>query len=724
VRFRNRFVLPAILLFVFLLGCKSSDNPATPPTPSESVGVQAYSVPHSSRDENRYLWGYSEIFIDPESCEYEMVPVRQVADHWNVLRFLEQGPCTSCFKVKGVTPTPKGTLQVSVEIRHPFPAAELTGFDVRGIAMSYGTHYFPVAKFVTSARAQGQGELVNADGYTTLYNPNTWGAGPGGLQGYIQGTRATIPYPNTTLNGFKRHSSSVPGNTRNAFYAGDSITRVYEIFKPSGAFILGYAVDACWVPATTKPVTDPITDFPPEANCPEPWRIEITEHPVDLGLTSQGGETVLTIDVYDYQGKLSHYVPTLECPEIFDGLIYAVYKSTASGYARFEATVSNGKLAPNGLYKCLVAVRDLEDETAPEWLNLTAYNIIELGVGAQAPPNVTGFQASDGDPSLPNRRIELTWDALSDTVEFYDIERLDYEWPGGWYWKEVKSAPHSETSWIDGNPRYCGPGDPIQYRISARNAAGSSPGYDTDTGYPLMRGFNMAIWCVADDASGSNPVASWDRAGSDFNNCRAFWNRYGMDFVLKNSGGFFWVGNPAYKSLSGDEAGPMHEAYGQAQHPDSINVYYVDQADGDPGKAYTAAMCPAEFHDTEHIMIIVSRDTGGSLLPITLAHECGHAIGRFWDVYLLDTNHNLILDDGTTCASENTWCNTPPYNDPLFCDPRAAYQQNPNAGDKNPWNLMWYSYQGKPVANYNLYDSQYIWLHDWVNTYKSNYPWP
>ncbi len=723
---RIRFHLIGLLFAGLLIsaGCAGSGDPGFPTVPANDTNPVLASGQTDTRSPQRHLWSYNEIRIDPETLEFEVLPARQVADHWNVLLWLEQGPCTNCFKVHSITGTPKGTLQVSAEILHPFPSPTLTGFDVRGIAMAHGTHTFPNSGLVTSDRLFNEGQLVNADGFTTLYNPTTMGAGPGGLQGYIQGVRATIPYPNTTLNGYKRLTSPGDENTRNAFYAGSSVETIFEIFKPTTAFILGYAVDASWVPPATTPVVNPMTDFPPNANCSEPWKIDVTETPVGLGLTSSGGEVVLQLDIYDYQGKLTHYVPSLECPELFNGVLYATYKSSESTHSTFEITIANQNLAPDGSYKCLITVEDLDNDTAPEWLDITAYLVHELGVGLTAPPNVEGFQVSDADPTLDNRKVRLTWEAGNDYVEWYDIERMDYDYDTGWFWKPVKSQPHPLTEWTDGNPRYCGWRNPIQYRISARNEAGTSPGYATDTGYPLPREFGMALWCAADDTSGTNPATTWARANQDFGYCNDFWNQYGMVFVLQNPGDFFWVGVPEYKDLSGGEAEPMHESHGKSQQPGSINVYYVNTADGDPARAYCIAMCPGEYHTTENIMIVMAKDSSGAppKTQITLAHENGHAVGRFYDIYNLDTNHDMVLNDGATCANTNTWCNNPPWEDPvLFCDDNAGYASQIT---ENPWNLMWYSAPGKPVANYDLTPAQYVYLHDWVHGNKTHYPWP
>jgi hypothetical protein len=189
-----------------------------------------------------------------------------------------------------------------VELTHPFGVPNLTGFDVRGIAIFDASHAFPATALTLSDRDLGDGQILNADGYTTLYNMTTAGSGPKGFQGYIEGDLATHQVPNGLLDAYKRYITDDPSNTRNAFFAGDSIELTYEVDMPDGPFVFGYAVDACWEPPVTKPVTDPMTDFGPEANCPEPWFIDVDVEPLGPGLTEMGGEVRMIIDVYELPG--------------------------------------------------------------------------------------------------------------------------------------------------------------------------------------------------------------------------------------------------------------------------------------------------------------------------------------------------------------------------------------------------------------------------------------
>ncbi len=370
-------IIAAIIIVIMSCTGTSRTWPTSPTTtPEDTLGVDPPDI--STLDAGRYMWAYYLVKVDPEEDSVELVPLREVGAHWNVLKFLEQGPCTNCISITGVTSLPSGNKEFTVEITHPFSNANLTGFDVRGIAMFAGGQTFPTSGLTTGSGSTG--ELANADGYTTLYSSSTMGSGPGGLEGYLDGKFSSATQPNASLNGYKRHITSAPGNTRNAFYAGDSITIAYEIKMPSTAFVFGYAVDASWAPPITNPVTDPMSHFPPEANCFEPWKIEVTKTPMGAGLTDVGGMMLLTIDVYDWQGMGSHHAPIVECSDLYNGTVTAYTIGDFGDYSRWGAEISNLKLAPLGNYQCLVSVEDVENSISPSWLDLTAYQVVTVTV--------------------------------------------------------------------------------------------------------------------------------------------------------------------------------------------------------------------------------------------------------------------------------------------------------------------------------------------------------
>jgi len=472
--YRNLFAL--MLVAAFVCGCAGASAPTQAPiSPSQALTHEtSVQSPGSDSQARHYLWSFQYIAIDPadpEGITFDVIPLREVVGHWNVASWLEQGPCTTCFKLVSLTPSGTGTLLADIQVKHPFPKANLTGFDVRGIAMFNASHAFPASGLTYSDRTAGDGAVVNPDGFTTLYNATTAGSGPNGLQGYLRGKLATATAPDGLLNAYKRFITDNPANIRNAFYAGDTVTVTYEIDMPDAPnpFVLGYAVDACWAPPTVKPVTDPMTDFGPEANCPEAWQISVSDTPVGAGLTDCAGQAKLTIDVYDWQGKDTAHPVLVECPELFDSEIEAVWTQDGADFTRYEAVVGNSLTAPAGTYKCLVSQEAAENDPSKPWLDLTVYQVCELDVIVETrnPPEALAEASKpmasvgevisfDGSASHDNdcsgQSISTyEWDWESDGT--YDEEgvSVDHSWdsPGTFYVQLRVTDDESETDVLD-----------------------------------------------------------------------------------------------------------------------------------------------------------------------------------------------------------------------------------------------------------------------------------
>lgn len=363
--------IAVIVLAVMMSACGGSEPPSAPGIIDTATTSHYTGSSHS-------LLSYNLISVDatdPDNIRYEIIPVRIASGHMNVLSWLEDSPCDDCLKITAIDFIGSGHFEVEVEISHPFPITKFTAFDVRGIVMLDGAHMFPDSGLRTSDFSLGDGEIVNPDGCTSLYN---WTTAGNGIEGYIEGKLATSQPPNSTLNPFKIYVSQGSDNTRNAFYAGDSVSRIYEIRMPFNVFRFGYAVDACWTPPTIEPVTDPMTDFPPEANCPEPYKIVVNQDGGDLDVT--GSSTDLLIAVYDWQGKDDVYPPTVECPELFDGQVTAEWEEDGDGYTIYRATIQNSKFAPPGEYWCLVSKVPVENDDSSGWMDLTAHRICRVEV--------------------------------------------------------------------------------------------------------------------------------------------------------------------------------------------------------------------------------------------------------------------------------------------------------------------------------------------------------
>jgi len=379
---RFQLINIVVVIFIILSGCSGSDNP-NPLVPAEGIDItqQVNKDADDSAKRYRTLWGFYQFEYDPETNTCDVIPVRNASDHFNLLGFLETWPCTNCVRVIGVETTAWDTLDFTVEIRHPFAAPNFTAFDVRGIAMFEGGFEFPDANFTIPDASMGTGELINADGFTSLYSWWTVSFGPPDWQTYIKGKFATTTTPSAAINGYKRFESPGINNTRRAFFAGDTLTNNFDIDMPDSTFIFGYAVDASWAPPSVTPVTDPITDFPPEANCPEPYKIEVTLDPVGPGLDLGSGTVDLIIDVYDAVPE-SHDAPVVECPDIMVYPKTAVLEKHYDGYSRYRTFISNisNPSPTEGDFKCLVRVRDSEDPSSEDWLDLTAYAVTEVTV--------------------------------------------------------------------------------------------------------------------------------------------------------------------------------------------------------------------------------------------------------------------------------------------------------------------------------------------------------
>jgi len=426
-----------MLLLIFTVSCSGSGN-LIPTTVNEVAGNDQVAMTGQNDanvgNQNHHLWAYNLFYYDAAKDTIEVIPDRFIATHWNVLSWLEQAPCSNCLQVTSFTNSDHGTKLIDVMIRHPFPSPNLTGFDVRGITLFNGNKVFIVAGLERPGGATGR--LVNPDGHTTLYNSTTIGGGPNGLQGYLKGKFASATVPDADLNGFIRYFSDDPNNTRNAFYAGDEITMTFDIDMPDASFVFGYAVDASWTPALVKPVTDPMTDFGPEANCPEAWKVVVPQKiPIGGGVKPCGGGIKLVIDIYDWQGKDETHLPRVECNELFDGQVEAVWTEDGAGYTRYEAIVENTNFAPEGDYECLIIKEASEnDPVGKPWLDLTAYQITSITVDPMV-----------DEPPTANASADKNMTGIGQPVQFDASDSVDNDCDG-------QSIVKYEWQWLEGGP--------------------------------------------------------------------------------------------------------------------------------------------------------------------------------------------------------------------------------------------------------------------------------
>jgi hypothetical protein len=376
-----RVLLIIAITGLIIAGC--AGNNSQPTKPDEVVSLSEITgnaeVSPNPYENSHYLLSYNLIYVDSEGPTFDIIPMRAGEIHLNILKFLEDGPCTNCFKVSGLSFLQPGYLNFDIQIDHPFDDLTYSVFDVRGIIMFQGSHGFPVAGKSISDPALGDGALLNADGYTALYNGSTIDAPVGGLQKYYPGNLSTLTIPNSDINGFKYFTTDNLSNNRNAFFANSSDVQTYSLKLQTGPFILGYAVDATWRAPISTPVDDPLTDFDLNANCPEAWKIDVQDN--GPGLMWEGGTTNLQIDVFDWQGKDEAHPVMVECPDLFDGEVQASWMLDGSGFTRYGVEISNVKNADGENYPLLVRKEPAENNPSGQpWLDLTAYKVFMVSV--------------------------------------------------------------------------------------------------------------------------------------------------------------------------------------------------------------------------------------------------------------------------------------------------------------------------------------------------------
>ncbi len=358
----------AIVLLAFV-GCSTGQSPVTPETGPELVSQNI------GNQSNRTIWGYWTIRIDPDSESIEIVPDREAGSHFNVVRLLEVDPCTNCISIGNVSWLPDNILQCDFQLRHPFPGlVKFTGFDVRGVLVTDGDTLFPGSNRLVSLDGSSP-TLINPDGYTNLFNPVEFppGSAQWPILGYFPGKLAFGDDFTGTLNPFMAFCKD---NPRRMFEAGATEKVTVNLKYPALPFEFGYVVDASWI--KVDDVIDPVTDFPPDANCLEPYLLDFR---MLSKLTDQpGGTAEVQVEVFDHQGIDTISTVSIECPSLFVGEVFLSYSSQSGDDSwLYEGVISNQSGMENGQYPSLIKAVSVDSDS--NLGELAAYQIEDVIVG-------------------------------------------------------------------------------------------------------------------------------------------------------------------------------------------------------------------------------------------------------------------------------------------------------------------------------------------------------
>ncbi len=362
-------VLP--FLFIIQLGCAShgSNNPVDVPVRLDNPTQEIASTLQS----NSHVWGLWQVNFSEDHLSAEIKPLRSVDMHLNATEFLENQPLAKCLTIDSISILNSGALEVAITLWHPFPGNyNLTGFDVRGVVITDSDYYFPENN-KNIAWDNGL-RMVDLDGYTNLFNPADYPESETvpSLFTYYSGDMASGGPLTSTLNPYFAYSKDLP---RRAFLPGTKETKSIRFYPPVGPFALGYAVTACWVPPGMQ-VTNPVNQFPPEANCQEPYKVEAQVWP---GITPEIGSTSkLNVKVYDWQGLETVEEVRCECPSLFSGEKVMEYGYSDDEGHIYTVDISNDHCAERSNWPLLVRVNDVGVD--PNMGSLAAWSIVPVNI--------------------------------------------------------------------------------------------------------------------------------------------------------------------------------------------------------------------------------------------------------------------------------------------------------------------------------------------------------
>ncbi|HEX9746712.1 MAG TPA: hypothetical protein VGB30_14940 [bacterium] len=407
------------VLVLFLVGCGGGgSSPLSPDMNQPGTGLNLTPDQPIDRDQNglpagfnddRYIWGMWDMHVNADHTAIEAVPIRSAAFHLNIVGYLENPPGTQLLQITNLSFSQNDTLLVDIQLRHPFSGSKfLTGFDVRGIAILPAQRLFQTQRdfFIGTPEQKTEQlyasrQLVNADGYTTLWNRHTAKlVQHPNILGYIIGRLATKDeaFIEGNLHGFKAFWTDPQ---RRVFQANQANTRTYEFDFPPGPLSFAYAVDCSWEPPDVTPVVDVWADFPASANSMEPYQMSASI--ISNTLTRTTGQATIQFEIFDWQDAQNLSSVTVEAPAIFGGVMNAGPPIASNPQsATYEVTIMNttgSAVTANGGSDFLVIAEDAANSIVNP--DLTAYQIFKIPV-----QDVPGFwRDRNGDGSYVNTPI-------------------------------------------------------------------------------------------------------------------------------------------------------------------------------------------------------------------------------------------------------------------------------------------------------------------------------
>ncbi len=417
-----KYVVILAVLALFIGSCSNGDLPLLP------SGVGYPSAGRETAAASHACLGLYDILISADRTVWEVVPKREGSMHLNIVPFLEGKKDFITIPEGGIVFQPE-YVEATVQLQHPlkssgkFDANLFTGFDVKGIIMFPGKLEFPESLIRTQDRYNGDGYVLNPDGYSRWWNPVEFLDGPE-LQRYDDGKLALPP------NGYKIITANLhpfkfiyPGanKKRHGFPADNIAQATYQLVlpPPGEPLALAYAIDACHeLPIYNLPGEEiKPKDFGLTANQPEAFDMSIEALNNTMwadGYYEGGGFFDLVLEIFDWQDprdmaktyQQSRGIRSvfIEAPALFDGRMYL---SQCSGCPLpvAHATTTEPILAgafPAG--ELIVNGKKVEYDAAPA-ANTSFQNAALIGNAIEATDgvNINSIPEDDGKLTLRHR---------------------------------------------------------------------------------------------------------------------------------------------------------------------------------------------------------------------------------------------------------------------------------------------------------------------------------
>jgi plastocyanin len=309
-----RWIIPAAITafaLFFLAACSNGENPIYPNAQDNQLELSIQDTqPHPQ------LWGYYDVYFNPDTESADVVVNRNVAYATNVVSFLNNTAGLSV-KINAFTPTVTHTdVDVDVSVTHPLSGnTGFNGYDVMVVFPGGGAASLPYDTTVIPADTSGPFPIGNPgngfgapDGYTRWFNAQEFTIE--GLFGYTPGTLASKNYtPAATLNPYKYYSDGlgatsdlwsylVSASDNGVFSSGSKNTRNFFIRFPEATGLkISYAVVARWEGLSPD-------KHPANAGEAVGFFNEITKDIVLNGPGDFTGSLIFNLSVFDWDAEL------------------------------------------------------------------------------------------------------------------------------------------------------------------------------------------------------------------------------------------------------------------------------------------------------------------------------------------------------------------------------------------------------------------------------------